>query len=124
MRHIQALFTSPRTNGSFLDFKSAIKDDEDFFFTTNINASYGYERIDGRMINHWLPASKIIWHNIDTFLADRDIVYFSDSYRHERSGTPYVNKQLHKYGCYMCNSLFISGYEQLTSTYFSEDTII
>lgn len=105
----------PRTRDfSFLDFRSTAKEGQDIFFTT--------------IISHNLAVSEripIVWHNIDSFKADRDAYQLTDLYYSPRtSPTPSYRKDYHKYAAYFCNSGFVSGYEALTSTYFGQTTII
>ena len=105
----------PRTRDfSFLDFRSTVKEGQDIFFATIINHNIS--------ISERIP---VIWHNIDTFKADRDAYRLTDSYYSQRvSPTPAYRKDYHKYYAYFCNSGFVSGYEQLTSSYFGPTTII
>lgn len=105
----------PRTRDfSFLDFRSTVKEGQDIFFTTIINHNLA--------ISERIP---IVWHNIDTFKADRDAYRLTDYYYSQRvSPTPTYRKDYHKYCAYFCNSDFVSGYEELTSTYFGPTTII
>lgn len=105
----------PRTRDfSFLDFRSTVKEDQDIFFT-----SFNSHNL---ATNERMP---IVWHNIDSFKADRDSYKLTDRYYSQRlSPTPSYSKDYHKYCAYFCNSGFVSGYEELTSTYFGPDTII